>query len=84
MLADDPVEVGIHFGKSVLDVASSELIHAEHAIAQKIDTAGVLPASLSTRVVRRFASQPQDRSRFNSYSSRTNPTYTKRQMIGVV
>ena len=84
MLADDPVEVGIHFGKSVLDVASAGLTHTEHTIVQKIDTVSTPPASLSTRVVRRFTTQPQDRSRFISYSSRANPTYTKRQMIGAV
>lgn len=86
-LADDPIEVGIHYGKSILSVFSPKAHAVVKTEAPKFKTVSQARASklvLPQRQVRRSAPTVSSRANYAHYTPRMNAAYTQRELVGAL
>ena len=93
MLADDPIEVGIHYGQSILNMLSGTVTAAEHMVQlPKISSRArtpVAPRRANRPDYRAILNRPDQsqtatRRNFIDYSTRKSQTYTRRTLVGAL
>lgn len=97
ILADDPIEVGIHYGKSILQVLSTKLSVQPAAVAPRRPSFYHKQATVTSRPLRNRAAKKRtidsnvlSRSDYASYTSRRSAEYTEtrnytaRTLVGAI
>jgi hypothetical protein len=93
ILADDPIERGIHYGQSILNILSQKAqvpmaaVPREQVIAQVTET--LAPSRPIERSLRPSLQSPAPRRDFINYQSRplvarTRTGYSQRQLVGAL